>query len=177
MIWRDKLQQHANKLCKEPWYPFFIIGSVLIYGINLPGLYNDVGFVFFYPIYGGLLPVTLFTMGTWQAIYGIEYFMRTEADYIYNKAFFKFYTVGSLFIYLCHDLWITVIATYIIIPNLKKNNSRVEGINFGFACFIMIFGVEFLSNLTYYLFVKLFMLCRCRKKRKGRNSKTSKEKQ
>lgn len=113
-IWREKLQQHSSQLSKTAAYPFYVVGAVMLYGINFPGNYNDVGYIFLYPIYGTPVMVSLFTTGTWQVIYGLEYIMKKEADHIYNENVFKFYTTGSLFIYLCHDLYITVIATYIL---------------------------------------------------------------
>lgn len=158
-------------MSQKAYYPFFVFGSILLYGITLPGCYKDVGFVFFYPIYGHAVIMSLFTTGSWMVIYLADYIMRKEVDHVYNEKFFKFYTVGSLFVYLCHDLWITVIATYILLPNMKENNPRVEGISFQLALFTMIFGVEVLSNLTYYLFLKMYLLCCSKKKHKNSSAK------
>ena len=64
-IWRDKIHAHQSQLSKTALYPFFIVGSVLFYGVNFPGNYSDVGFVFLYPIYGTVVMTSLFTTGTW----------------------------------------------------------------------------------------------------------------
>mgnify|MGYP006985954472 CR=1 FL=1 len=143
---------------------------MILYVFCVPGTYTDVGFIFFYPLYGNPFIISLFTTGTWESMYILEWIMRKEADYIYNKSFFKAYTAGSLFVYLCHDLWITVIATLVIRPELKENNPNASGMSFYVALFIMILGVEVLSNLTYFFFVKLFKVC-CAKKKKNREKK------
>jgi hypothetical protein len=51
-VWRDKLNQHSDYLRATSIYPFYVVGAIMIYGVNLPGNYTDVGFMFFYPIYG-----------------------------------------------------------------------------------------------------------------------------
>ena len=72
-----------------------------------------------------------------------------------------------MIVYVCHDFWIAVIATLFVHPNVKENNPRVEGISFQLALFIMLFGVELLSNLTYWLMVKLYQYCSARSKKRG----------
>lgn len=104
------------KLSQTAIYPVFVVFSVMIYGANIPGNFTNVGFMFFYPIYGTVTMLTLFTTGTWQVIYMLEWLMRKESDKMYNEKVFKFFTEGSLLVYLCHDLWITVIATFVIYP-------------------------------------------------------------
>ena len=63
--WRDKLNEHSDYLRSTILYPFFVIGSIMMYGVCLPGTYTDVGFIFFYPIYGTTVMQSLFTTGTW----------------------------------------------------------------------------------------------------------------
>lgn len=149
-------------------FPFLVIASVMFYGLAMPGSYKNMGRAFFYPPYGDFLPLSLYTTGTWHTIYGLVWIMRKDANKIYNKKFFKFFTIGSLFIYLCHDLWICVIATFIVRPFFKENNEPGPGLNFTACLLIMFFGTEILSNLNYYLFVKMFMVCCMKKKRKGK---------
>ena len=73
-------------------YPFLIVGAVMVYGANIPGNYSEVGNIFFYPIYGGPVMSSLFTTGSWQVIYFLEWFMRKETDFVYNEKVFKFFT-------------------------------------------------------------------------------------
>lgn len=136
----------------------------MMYGINMPGNYTDVGFLFFYPIYGSTVVQSLFTTGSWQTIYALVWILEKEANKPYNKEVFNFYAGGSLFIYLCHDLWITVIASYAIFPYLAKNTEDGEGISFATSLTLMIVGTELLANLNYYLVVKLASLCAGKKK-------------
>lgn len=154
-IWSSKLNQHSDYLRSTAIYPFFVIGSIMLYGINLPGNYTDVGFMFFYPIYGSTVMQSLFTTGTWQLIYGLCWLLKKESNKMYNETVFKFYTTGSLFVYLCHDFWITVIATYLIHPNLTKNNPNSEGLSFSTCMILMIFGTELMANMNYYFFLKI----------------------
>lgn len=114
--------------------------------------------------------LTMFTTGTWQILYMADWLMKKEADYIYDKRLFDFFTTGSLFVYLCHDFWITIITVYILRPE-KSDKATTQpksalGISFRTAIWLMIIGVEVLSNLTYYLFVKLFELCSRKKKQR-----------
>lgn len=160
------MKQHGDHVSKSVVFPFMIIVAILLYGICQPGHYTDqADFLFFYPIYGDPTTLTFFTNGSWIIIYGLEYVMYKEANYVSNKEFFRFFTSGSLFIYLCHDLWITVVATFIIHPNSKDNNPRAEGLSLTMNLFIMFFAVEFLCNLHYYLIVRLLKWCYKKKKR------------
>ena len=74
---------------------------------------------------------------------------------------FKFFTGGSLVIYLCHDLWINGIASYVILPILPENNADAKDEEYPFGLFltVMIIGTEFMSNLTYFLLQLLVSAC------------------
>jgi len=168
-IWLDKLDQHSDYLRETAFYPFFVVGSIMVYGMNLPGNYTDVGFMFFYPIYGSTVMQSLFTTGTWQIIYGLCWLLNKECNRTFNDQVFEFFSNGSLFVYLCHDFWITIIATFIIYPNIPANTADGKGLSFGVCLALMLIGVEFLSNLNYYLFTKLYQCC-FKKSKKAENS-------
>lgn len=173
--WRDKLNQHSDYLRSTAIYPFFVIGSIMMYGVNMPGNYTNVGFMFFYPIYGSTVMQSLFTTGTWQIIYGLEWLLKKESNRMYNEEIFKFYTGGSLFVYLCHDFWITVINSYLVYPNLAQNSENGEGISFGVSLALVIVGTELLSNMNYYLFVKLLRCCSKNQGKKRQDRETNED--
>ena len=97
----------------------------------------------------------------------MEWLAKRELNRPFHEDIFNFYSGGSLFLYLCHDLWITVIATYVIQPNLASENS--EGMPFALALAVMIVGTELLGNLNYYVFTSMFACC-SRNSGKGRGS-------
>ena len=167
--WREQIQERTALLRQTHLYPFFVIGQVMLYGINIPGSYTDVGFIFFYPIYGNPIMLSMFTTGTWQAVYTLDWLMEKETNSIYNEKVFKFYTQGSMFVYLCHDLWITIIATYVVKPLTSASDSSRGTVSFPLCLFLMLFGVELLSNFNYYLFLKIGRACCGRREVRGGN--------
>jgi hypothetical protein len=171
-IWRSKLHAHSSEVAKSAMFPFLMIGSIAFYVMSMPGSYTNVGRRFFYPNYGDMIMQSIFTTGTWNSIYGLEWIMRKQANYVKNKKVFKFFTTGSLFVYLCHDMWITILSTLIVNPFYRDGSKPAEwGLPVELCLVIVFFGTEILSNLNYYLLVRLFLCCRNRKKKnKGRKA-------
>lgn len=169
-IWQEKLRNNANKVMKSSIYPFMVVGSIATYGLFIPGSTTLPGRVFNYPRYSDFLMQSVYVTGTWHFIYVLTWMMRKESNSIRNKKLFSFFTVGSLFVYLCHDLWITIIMTCIVHPFFIENDSNEWGLKFTACLFITFFGCEILANLNYYLFVKLYMIL-CMKKRGKKGSK------
>ena len=114
-VWREKLKEQSDAYRATVWQPAIIYFTVFSYSIVLPGPWSDVGFVFFYPIYGSTIHQSLYTCGSWLSIYVIEWHASIE----WNKRFgtaFDFIIESSLFLYLAHDLWIAIVCSLVIVP-------------------------------------------------------------
>ena len=107
-------------------------------------------------------------LGTWQIIYFIDYIFYKEANKVFDKYFFDLFTKSSMFIYLCHDLWIKLMASLLVFPfiSYKYEANTIELI----LSFIVI-GVmaEIISFINYLLFAYAFKLIFERNKNKFQN--------
>jgi len=73
-IFEKRIREFMAAMAKTVFFPIFIIGCTMIYGIFLPGNHSDVGIIFSYPIYDSSLIQTLFTSGSWLLIYFLCWF-------------------------------------------------------------------------------------------------------
>ena len=68
IIWgiqADRISFEYDMIASTQIYPLSVVMAVMVYGFLLPGNHTDVGFVFFYPLYGDTFTQSLFTTGTW----------------------------------------------------------------------------------------------------------------
>ena len=151
----DRISFEYDQIAKMPFYPLSVVMGVMIYGFLLPGNYTNVGFIFFYPIYGDTFTQSLFTTGTWQIIYFLCWLWKSECNAKFNEGFYKLYTESSMFVYIFHDMWINVLLATIVYP---------FKLSFAPSIVIVVLGSEFLSIMTYSAVNSL--ICPCRKKRK-----------
>ena len=157
--WSKKLLQHSDHLRSTPLYPIFVVTSITCaYGINIPGNYTDVGFIFIYPIYSTTVMQSLFTTGTFQVIYAFEWLVAKECNHIFNKEVFDFVSNGSFIVYLSHGLWQNVAARVFVWPTIKKNG-KMESLPFLMYLVLVFVFTELLSNLNYYLILKMYACC------------------
>ena len=61
----DRISFEYEAIASHAFYPLSVVMGVMIYGFLMPGNHTDVGFIFFYPLYGDTFTQTLFTTGTW----------------------------------------------------------------------------------------------------------------
>lgn len=54
-IFEKRIREFMAAMAKTVFFPIFIIGCTMIYGIFLPGNHSDVGIIFSYPIYDNTL--------------------------------------------------------------------------------------------------------------------------
>ena len=103
-------------------------------------------------------------LGTWQVIYYFDYIFYRETNEIFDKYFFDIFTKSSMFIYLCHDLWITVIAALLVKPFL---NSEKDINNIVLCISFVVIGVlaEIISFANYLIFALIYSKIFIRKKK------------
>lgn len=115
-IWQDKMKASMRALQKTAFWPVFIVGGVMLFGIFQPGNYSDVGYMFFFPMYSDTIIQSLFTTGSWLVVYFVNWLMEYECNKIYNANTYKLFTGSSMNAYLCHDLWIQFTIYFFIWP-------------------------------------------------------------
>lgn len=64
-VWQEKINARMKELSETMIWPFFIVFSVMMYGVNFPGTTNDVGYLFFYPLYDDTVLQSTYTCGSW----------------------------------------------------------------------------------------------------------------
>ena len=64
-LWTSQIQQETQNLRNSSFHPFFVGISFFLYGVLHPGNYTEVGYEFFFPIYGNIILNCLFTLGSW----------------------------------------------------------------------------------------------------------------
>lgn len=50
-MFEKRIKDFMKVFAKTAFFPIFIVGGVMLYGIFLPGNHSDVGYVFMYPAY------------------------------------------------------------------------------------------------------------------------------
>ena len=96
------------------WYPLFIAATLLFYGVSQPYSSLDVGFMFFYPIYDDTRIQSLFTSGSWLGVFFLCWLLESELNKTFNKKVFKIVVNSSMYTYLAHDFFITVVAFFLL---------------------------------------------------------------
>jgi uncharacterized membrane protein (DUF4010 family) len=61
-----------------------------------------------------------------------------------------------MFIYLCHDLWEVIIASFLIYPLLYKEDQEVDFKFIGLAFAFITILTELMSFANYYAFVFIY---------------------
>jgi hypothetical protein len=70
-LYAKQIHKHAKNCKSSPILPFIGLGTIVLYSFTSPMAYDDIGFIFFYPLYTDMLLKCSFTTGTWLWIYMI----------------------------------------------------------------------------------------------------------
>ena len=146
------------------FHPFFVGISFFVYGVLHPGNYTEVGYEFFFPIYGNIILNCLFTLGSWQITYFVDFVFWTETNQIFDEKIFKIFSESSMFIYLCHDLWQVLVASFLVYPIFK--GEKIGFFIFGLSYIVMVVLTESLSFFNYFVFTYFYKKVCGRKERK-----------
>tara|TARA_B110000285_G_scaffold227125_1_gene287909 strand:- start:203 stop:691 length:489 start_codon:yes stop_codon:yes gene_type:complete len=138
---------------KTGMYPIFIVGTVMLYGIFLPGNYSDVGYMYMYPIYDDTVIQSLFTCGSWVFIYFLTWYSSAEMNSIFDLGLYKYVIGSSMNLYLCHDLWINVVVYFFVWPYCDRKGGSMS---FYVGIFIILILTEAGCVLNYYMVNKLY---------------------
>ena len=79
-IFENRIREFMKAFGKTPLYPIFIVGTVMLYGLFLPGNHSDVGYMFMYPLYDDTVIQSLFTCGSWVFIYFLIWYSSAEMN-------------------------------------------------------------------------------------------------
>ena len=153
--WQTKVNNRMRELSETIFWPFFIVFGVMIYGVNFPGTWKDVGYIFFYPIYDDTVIQSQFTCGSWQVIYFITWLTSTLCNQMFDKRTYKFFTGSSMQVYLNHDLWIQVSVALFVYPNIPENGGSLT---FGPSWIIVYVCTESFALINAKIFDFFFQL-------------------
>lgn len=115
-VWRAKQTAQTNYLRQTAWWPPIVVSTLSSLAVILPANKSNVGFVFFYPLYGSTAMQTCFTTGSWIMIYSIEFLLAESSNSKYDERVFRAVTSSSMFIYLVHDVWIALFGLVLMEP-------------------------------------------------------------
>lgn len=137
--WKDMLKKRGE-MAETAIAPVAVVGFLLMYSITSPMVYQNMGHLFFYPLYAVYPLQCLYTCGTWMWLYFIIWMMAKVGNDKFNDTIYNYVCGSSLYAYVSHYFFILILSVGIIRP---------YKINFIPAFFIMFFGTEFLIFITY----------------------------
>ena len=96
--------------------PVCLVGAVFVYGVTSPTNQSDVGQLWHYPLYTSHGLQSLYTTGTWLWVYLVVEIASRMINAKFNERIYKFVTESSLYAYLCHYFFITLVAVSVVRP-------------------------------------------------------------
>ena len=152
--WKDCIHADLQHLRNSIANPIMIFGSLVLYGIYLPGNHSQVGSVYTYPIYTNFHMNCLFVLGAWLSLYCILYFIKSETNCEFNPAVYKLTTDSSLWCYISHCLFDNMFLSWFIVP-FKNEEEAKGGFAFLFCLFLTIIFTEITCIGSYIGLTKL----------------------
>lgn len=152
-IFETRVREFMAAFAKKGYYPIFIVGTVMLYGIFLPGNFSDVGYMFMYPIYDDTVIQSLFTCGSWVFIYFLTWYSAAEMNHIFNLDLYKYVIGSSMNLYICHDLYINLVVYLFVWPYCDRKGGTM-------SCYVGILIILVMTEagccLNYYIINKLY---------------------
>ena len=133
--------------------------NIFTYGMFVAGPHSNTGFYFVYPMYIFAVDNTFFVIGTWQTIYTLLYIYEMQINAVFDEKWYSLITRSSMFVYIAHDFWQTVIISSFVYRNVSTYNEDKVMVKYGglpifWALVITFVGSECLVMANFILFEK-----------------------
>jgi hypothetical protein len=137
---------------------FLCMACFVMYGVLLPGITENTGFLFVYPIYLTFWDNTLFVFGTWLCVYVILWFFQEQMNSKFDRDIYSLVNRSSMYCYIAHDFWQTIAISGLLPVTARYGeggNVEQNGLGFAGLFIITLIFSEVMCILSYLFLEKL----------------------